>query len=128
MLSRSGKSSDNLHQGQQRIPKIKRTKLTPFGRDDLKCEHEFPSLEELPHLPNDKDIRLKKIYYKNGFGAALKGIRLEFTYGLTTPLFEVEDSKHKLKSVELDVTRTIRKIAMSVCDSKGQLRGLRLID
>lgn len=79
-------------------------------------------------MPNDKDIRLKKIYYKNGFGAALKGIRLEFTYGLTTPLFEVEDSKHKLKSVELDVTRTIRKIAMSVCDSKGQLRGLRLID
>ena len=110
------------------MPKIKRVKLTPFGRDDLKCENEFPTLEELPHLPNDKEIRLKKIYYKNGFGAALKSIKLEFTYGLSTPLYEVEDSKYKLKSVEFDVTRTIRKISMSVCDSKGQLRGLRLID
>ena len=127
-LGRSGKSTENLHQGQMRIPKIKRSKLTVFGRDDLKCENEFPTLEELPHLPIDKEIRLRKIYYKNGFGTALKAIRLEFTYGLTSPLFEVQDSKYKLKSVELDPTRSIRKIAMSVCDSKGELRGLRLID
>ena len=111
-----------------RVPKIKRSKLTAFGRDDLKCENEFPTLDELPHLPIDKEIRLRKIYYKNGFGTALKAIKLEFTYGLTSPLFEVQDSKYKLKSVELDPTRSIRKIAMNVCDSKGELRGLRLID
>ena len=108
--------------------KTKRIKLGVFGRNDVKCEKEFPSLDELSHFPHGKDIRLRKIYYKNGFGNALKAIRLEFTYGITSPLFEAEDKNHKLKSVEVDTTRTVRKISMNVCDSLNQLRGMRLID
>lgn len=58
----------------------------------------------------------------------MKAIRLEFTYGVSSPLYEVEDKNHKLKSVEIDTTRTVRKISLNVCDSLNQLRGFRLID
>ena len=102
--------------------------MNTFGRNDVKCDKEFPSLDELNHFPRGKDIKLRKIYYKNGFGNALKGIRLEFTYGITSPLFEADDKNHKLKSVEIDTTRTVRRISVNVCESLSQLRGLRLID
>ena len=66
-------------------------------------------------FPEGKNIKLKKIYYKNGFGSSLKAIKLEFTYGVSTPLYEVDDKDHSLKAVEVDSTRTIRKIKMDVC-------------
>ena len=91
--------------------------MNVFGRNDVKADREFPSIDELSHFPNGKDIKLRKIYYKNGFGSALKAIRLEFTYGITSPIFETEDKNHKLKSIEIDTTRTVRKISMNVCDS-----------
>ena len=88
-----------------------------FGCDDVICDSEFPSADELNSFPHTRNIKLKKIYYKNGFENALKAIRLEFTYGIASPLFEVEDKIHKLKCVEIDTTRTMRKISMNVCES-----------
>ena len=99
-----------------------------FGHSDIFCDKEYPSLEELSHFTQGKNIKLKKIYYKNGFGNSLKAIKLEFTYGVSTPLFEVEDNEHNVKSVEIDTTRTVRKIKMDVCKATNQLRGMRLID
>ena len=74
----------------------KRVKLPVFGCDDVICDSEFPSADELNFFPHTRNIKLKKIYYKNGFENALKAIRFEFTYGIASPLFEVEDKIHKL--------------------------------
>ena len=100
------------------LHKHKLTKLDVFGHKDLFCDKEYPSNEEMSSFPEGKNVKLRKIYYKNGFGSSLKAIKLEFTYGVSTPLFEVDDKEgNSLKSVEVDSSRTIRKIKMDVCKS-----------
>ena len=114
-------STPNLH-------KQKLFKLNVFGRTDIFCDKEFPTLDELSNFTHGKDIKLKKIYYKNGFSNPLKAIKLEFTYGVSSPLFQVDDSNHKLQSIEIDTTRTVRKVQMNIYEPMNQLRGIRLVD
>ena len=84
---------------------MNRITLHAYGRTDVTCDKEFPTIEEMNLFPYGKEIKLKKIYYKNGLGSGLKALKFEFTHGVSSPLFEVSDKDHKLKSVEIDTTR-----------------------
>ena len=104
-----------------------------FGDKELNIEHEWPSRQQLQQqLVHDQlNIKLCGINYKKAADDyPLSGFQLEFTGGVQSELFETNYARknNKLNSVQIDVTRRIRKISMFVCTANNYLKRLRLID
>ena len=76
----------------------------------------------------DRKIKLHTIVWRNGTG--LEAIRLKFTNGIESPLFEKEQHQDSqgapLKSVEINTVRRISSVSVRVSKMNNQLNGLRL--
>lgn len=90
----------------------------------------YPEPETLSLMPLEKKILLKTIKIKqfenNKF---LSAIQLEFTNGMSTPLFQSgieEELGRQPKSLNIDPTRRIAQVSMNVHVSS--IHGLRLLD
>ena len=58
----------------------------------------------------------------------LSGIQLMFTNGVESPIFESETSRDReLSTVDIDITRTIRKVGLLLSNSH-YIFGIKLLD
>ena len=106
-----------------------------FGEPVEEWEYVYPDEEKLAELPSFKPNKLRAINYKiSSVHGGLTGFQLVFTDGHKTPLFEVPRAmgRDQLKTIELDTSKTITKVAMTVCEDDPEqgplISGLRLID
>ena len=63
------------------------TGLIDFGDVNEDWNNIYPTTDQIKHFPRDKLIKLKTIRYKQYYFGELSGIQLEFTNGITTPMF-----------------------------------------
>ena len=121
------------------VPVSQKTNLTQdaitrlgFGMLLLKQDSEYPSLDQIADFPPGP-IKLRSLHYKvNETNKTLSGIQLKFTNNVETPLFHAQSEMNsQLQSVEIDVTRTIRRVSMFVskkANNQQHLCRLKLID
>ena len=78
-----------------------------FGDATAPVDLEFPTSHDLQGFPLDKKIKLQTIFWKNN--VALRAIKLKFTNGVESPLFQKDAIAHKeskgyaLKSTDVDI-------------------------
>ena len=102
--------------------------MTVFGDASLHMDLEFPSSQDLQAFPLDRKIKLNAIVWRNGCG--LEAIRLCFTNGVESPLFEKGNRQDlqgaPLKSMEINTAKRISSISVRVSKMNNQLNGLML--
>ena len=64
------------------------TQLKVFGDESLPIDCMFPTLEQIKEFPEDEEVQLCKLNYKDNDSDNLYGIQLEFTSSIESPLFE----------------------------------------
>ena len=104
-------------------PNITKHKLFGIESQSIQTTDFFPKQHDFDRMPLTKQIKLCKITYKvysckTKQDASLKAIKLHFTNGVSSPLFEGEKSEiltsvKKVKEV-IDVSRRISKVRMYV--------------
>ena len=98
------------------------------GYDKINCK--YPS-DALCKNKNDKsifykDFKINAVYYKVSHLRTLVGLKLKFTNGLKTPMFETEQGKFiQEKTVSVPTVREIRGISFLGIFS---ITGLRFTD
>ena len=109
-----GNSETDLNEEDSSVLK----KMRLVGAAKSAVNFEWPKQEELEQIPNLESLKLNSISFKQG--KALKGIKLGFTDGIESPLFEAEkgSSLLDLQTAKIDTTKKISRIALLVTKSK----------
>ena len=94
--------------------------LDTVGFYSLKINGEWPTEDELSYLPHYKWIKLRRIKYKF-HEDALCSIQLNFTYGVTTPVFDTEIAETiPLKEKIVEIYDRIVEVHLYVTEDRIQ--------
>ena len=91
--------------------------MESFGDQTLAIDQEWPPTETLNDFPLNAQIKLQSINYKRkNENNPLTGIQLVFTSEVSSALFETKFARenNKTEQIQIDTTKTIRKVAMFV--------------
>ena len=102
------------------------TKMPLVGAVKSKTNFEWPNQGQLELIPEHIVAKLESISFKQG--DALKAIRLNFTGGIESPLFQAEKGSSlldiKTESLGDIETKVIRKVAFLVTNQKSQSKSM----
>ena len=86
----------------------------------------WPSSEVWQQWDLNQKIFVSSISFKQG--DALRGIQFSLSNGVTSPLIETPEGKRlPLQSVNLDTTKTIKKVSVYVAPENEYMWGMKLI-
>ena len=108
------------------------TKLPIIGDTQIKSTFECPTNEDMKKFPLDHKIKLSGIAFKvdyelKGEDKALKGIQLQFTNDVETPMFQTKWGDQLISSeIMIDQNKPIRMIGL-LLSNRNTIRGIRLL-